>query len=172
MSTTIDTIDNDPGRRKFLVGGLLILVAVVYLIISSTIAGAQNYYTIDELLDRGESAVGTPMQVLGAVLGETISINRDSNPETITFTIVHIPADNDVVDEQGGLAAVLAAAVEDPNRQQLQVVFVGIAPDTLEHQAQAIIVGTLREDGVFEASELLFKCPTKYEEVGAEQADA
>ncbi|MBW8011245.1 MAG: cytochrome c maturation protein CcmE [Chloroflexi bacterium] len=170
MSTTLETMDSNPGRSKFLVGGLLILIAVVYLIISSTIAGAQTYYTVDELLARGDSAVGTPMQVLGAVLGDTISYDRDT--QTVSFTMVHIPADNDVVDAQGGLAAVLEAAVKDPNRQELQVVHIGIAPDTLEHQAQAIIVGTLREDGVFVASELLFKCPTKYEEVQPEQIDA
>lgn len=170
MSTTLDNMDSNPGRSKFLVGGLLILVAVVYLIISSTIAGAQTYYTVDELLARGEAAVGTPMQVLGAVLGDTIIYDRDT--QTISFTMVHIPADNDVVDAEGGLAAVLAAAVEDPTRQQLQVVHIGVPPDTLEHQAQAIIVGTMGEDGIFKASELLFKCPTKYEEVGSGQADA
>jgi cytochrome c-type biogenesis protein CcmE len=35
------------GRAKFLIGGLLIVAAIVYLIASSTQAAAQYYLTID-----------------------------------------------------------------------------------------------------------------------------
>jgi cytochrome c-type biogenesis protein CcmE len=34
----------------------------------------------------------------------------------------------------------------------------------LKHEAQAIVTGTLGEDGVFYADELLLKCPTRYQE--------
>ena len=40
METAVDTMPTNPNRTKFLVGGLLILTAVVYLIVTSTIAGA------------------------------------------------------------------------------------------------------------------------------------
>ena len=36
-------------RTKFILGGLLILAAVVYLIVSSTKASAEYFMTIDEL---------------------------------------------------------------------------------------------------------------------------
>ncbi|NJL57955.1 cytochrome c maturation protein CcmE [bacterium] len=32
-------------------------------------------------------------------------------------------------------------------------------PDLLQHEAQAILTGTLGDDGVFYATELLLKCP-------------
>ena len=44
MTTTIDEQYSNPGRGKFLIGGLLILAAVVYLIISSTSAAAQYFW--------------------------------------------------------------------------------------------------------------------------------
>ena len=43
-------------------------------------------------------------------------------------------------------------------------------PDLLQNEAQAIMTGKMGEDGVFYATELLLKCPTKYEEAVPEQA--
>lgn len=37
------------NRSKFLIGGLLIVAAVIYLIVSSTQASAQYFLTVDEL---------------------------------------------------------------------------------------------------------------------------
>ncbi len=37
------------GRTKFIVGGVLILAAVVYLIFSATKANAEYFMTVDEL---------------------------------------------------------------------------------------------------------------------------
>jgi cytochrome c-type biogenesis protein CcmE len=37
-------------------------------------------------------------------------------------------------------------------------------PDLLRHEAQAILTGRMDTDGVFQAEELLLKCPTRYEE--------
>jgi cytochrome c-type biogenesis protein CcmE len=150
------------GRSKFLIGGLLILAAVVYLIVSSTMAGAQFFFTVDELLLRGPEAVGKPARIAGAVLGDTI----EYDPETLelSFTIVHMPADTRLINDDGGLAAALDAAVADETRQRVDVVYVGVKPDLLQHAAEAILSGELGEDGVFHANELLLRCPTRYEE--------
>ncbi len=166
MATTLDVVAQ-PGRGKFLLGGLLILAAVVYLIVSSTIAGAQFFYTIDELTARGGDAVGEPIRISGAVLGD--SIQYDAETLTLTFTVVNLPADAQLLEDEGGLAAALSAAVNDPTRTRMQVVYVGVKPDLLRHEAQAIMTGTLGEDGVFHAEELLLKCPTRYEEAVPEQ---
>ena len=64
----------------------------------------------------------------------------------------------------GGLAEVLHQAVSDPNARRLQVVYIGVKPDLLRHEAQAIMTGRMDDNGVFQASELLLKCPTRYEE--------
>jgi cytochrome c-type biogenesis protein CcmE len=102
------------------------------------------------------------VRVSGAVIGD--SIQYDPQALTLSFTIADVPGDNKVIEAQGGLAAVLHAAVIDLNRPRMKVVYSGPKPDLLRDEAQAIMTGHLGTDGVFYADELLLKCPTKYEE--------
>ena len=155
-------------RAKFMIGGLLLLAAVIYLIISSTQANAEYFLTVEELLARGQNVVGKNLRISGAVIGDTIQY--DPQTLTLTFTIAHVPGDNKEIEAQGGLAEVLHQAVIDPNHPHMQVVYIGPRPDLLRNEAQAIMTGHLRENGIFYAEELLLKCPTRYEEVLPQQA--
>ena len=148
-------------NKKYLVGGLLILAAMVYLVATAMSQGSQYFLTVGELLAQPEKYKDRPVRISGAVLGPSIVYN----PETLElrFTIVDIPGDMKEIEAQGGLAAVLKKAVNDPNRARLQVVYYGPKPDLLRHEAQAIVTGRLDENGVFQAEELLLKCPTRYD---------
>jgi len=157
------------NRGKFIFGGLVILAAVVYLIISSTSAGAQYFFTVDELLAKGDKAIGTRAKISGAVIGD--SIQYDAETLTLRFTIAQVPADNDLLEDEGGLAIALHQAVIDPSRNRLDVVYYGVMPDLLQNEAQAIMTGELGDDGVFVADELLLKCPTKYDEALPDQSE-
>jgi cytochrome c-type biogenesis protein CcmE len=149
-------------HAKFIVGGLLILIAVVYLIFSSTKANAEYFMTLDELHAKSDSMVGRSLRISGAVVGSTIQFNPDTH--NLTFDIANVPGDNATIEAQGGLAKVLHEAVADPTRRRLRVNYNGPKPDLMRDEAQAIITGHLGKDGVFYADELLLKCPTKYEE--------
>lgn len=166
---SVSTQANSGGRIKFIVGGLLIVAAIIYLIVTSTQASAQYFLTVDELADRKGSEIGRDVRVSGAVIGDTVAYD----PETLTlkFTVAHVPGDNSEIDAQGGLGKVLYDAVNDPDRVRIEVVYIGPKPDLLRHEAQAIMTGELGEDGVFYADELLLKCPTKYEEAVPEQIE-
>jgi cytochrome c-type biogenesis protein CcmE len=155
-------------RTKFILGGALILAAVVYLIASSTQASAEYFMTVDELKAEGAGAVGKSLRLSGAVIGDTIQYNVQTL--TLTFDVAHVPGDNDEIEAQGGLAEVLYQAVNDPTRQRVTAVYEGPKPDLLRSEAQAIMTGRLGEDGIFYADELLLKCPTRYEEAVPEQA--
>lgn len=156
------------SKIKFMIGGLLIIAAVVYLIVSSLQASSQYFLTVEELQAKGASIAGRDVRISGAIIGD--SIEYDPQTLTLKFTIANTPGDQKEVDAQGGLAAVLHAAVEDPNAARLQVVYEGVKPDLMRHEAQAIMTGKVGEDGVFYAEELLLKCPTKYEEALPEQS--
>ena len=158
------------GRSKFIIGGVLILAAVVYLIASSTQASAEYFMTIDELKAQGQSVVGRNLRVSGAVIGD--SIQYDPKTLTLSFDVANVPGDNRQIEAQGGLAAVLHAAVTDPNRTHIKVEYSGPKPDLLKDEAQAIMTGQVGADGVFRADELLLKCPTKYQEAVPSQAAA
>ncbi|HUE98838.1 MAG TPA: cytochrome c maturation protein CcmE [Anaerolineales bacterium] len=154
--------------NKFVIGGILILGAVVFLIWTSTAASAEYFLTIDELNAKGSGVVDKNLRVSGAVIGD--SIEYDAQTLTLSFDVVHVPADNLAIESEGGLAEVLHQAVLDPSRARVKVVYVGPKPDLLRNEAQAIMTGQMGDDGVFYAEELLLKCPTRYEEAVPEQA--
>jgi cytochrome c-type biogenesis protein CcmE len=154
--------------NKFVIGGILILVAVVFLIWTSTAASAEYFLTIDELNAKGSSVVDKNLRVSGAVIGD--SIQYDAQNLTLSFEVAHVPGDNLAIETEGGLAEALHQAVMDPSRARMKVVYVGPKPDLLRNEAQAIMTGHVGADGVFYAEELLLKCPTRYEEAVPEQA--
>ena len=154
--------------NKFVIGGILILLAVVFLIWTSTAASAEYFLTIDELNAKGSGVVDRNLRVSGAVIGD--SIQYDAQNLSLSFEVAHVPADNLAIETEGGLAEVLHQAVLDPSRARIKVVYVGPKPDLLRNEAQAIMTGHMGNDGVFYAEELLLKCPTRYEEAVPEQA--
>ena len=154
--------------NKFVIGGILILGAVVFLIWTSTAANAEYFLTIDELNAKGASILDKNLRVSGAVLGD--SIQYDAQNLTLSFEVAHVPGDNAELETEGGLAEALHQAVMDPSRARMKVVYVGAKPDLLRNEAQAIMTGHLGNDGIFYADELLLKCPTRYEEAVPKQA--
>jgi cytochrome c-type biogenesis protein CcmE len=162
-------VDYMGGKGKFIFAGLLIVAAVAYLIVSSTGQSAHRFVTIEELTEMGDEAIGTNTTISGAVLGDTI-VYDDSIPQ-VTFTIAQVPGTMEEIEAAGGLAQVLAEAVNNPNAPRMEIVLQDIKPDLLQHEAQAIIRGQLHDDGRFYAEEVLLKCPTRYEEALPEQAE-
>ena len=154
--------------NKFVIGGILILGAVVFLIWTSTATSAEYFLTIDELNAKGSSMVDKNLRVSGAVVGD--SIQYDAQNLTLSFEVAHVPGDNAELETEGGLAEALHQAVMDPSRSRMKVVYVGPKPDLLRNEAQAIMTGHVAADGTFYAEELLLKCPTRYEQAVPDQA--
>ena len=129
---------------------------MLYLLISGTLEGARYFITVREVLDEA-SYLGRTVRISGAVDGE--SIEYDSEKAIIRFTIVNI------ANEYDDLATALHEALLDPAAPRLRVLVEDAAiPDLLQHEAQAILTGALGRDGVFDATELLLKCPSRFEE--------
>jgi cytochrome c-type biogenesis protein CcmE len=146
--------------NKFTVGGIILAVAVIILIITSIKGSAQYYYTVDELT--AGNTRQTNLRVSGVVLGDTIQYDRDTY--NLTFTMANIPGSNKEIEAAGGLAQVLHDASLNPSAARLEVVYQGEKPDLMTNEAQAIVTGSMGEDGRFYADELLLKCPSRYEE--------
>jgi cytochrome c-type biogenesis protein CcmE len=126
-------------RVKFIIGGVLIAVAIVYLIYAATQSTAAYFLTVGELYDQGSAIYDRNVRVSGKVVGDSVEFN--SRDLILQFQIV---------DESGST---------------LPVVFNGPKPDQMRQDAEAIIEGKF--DGkAFKAQELLLKCPSRYEESG------
>ena len=127
------------NRLKFLIGGGVIAIAIIYLIFTATQSTAAYFLTVDELYARGSEVYDRNVRVSGKVIEGAIDFNaRD---------------------------LVLRFQVAGQSGQTLPVVFNGPKPDQLRADAEAILEG--RFDGrQFSAQTLLLKCPSKYEEKG------
>ena len=169
MSSPTRSSRSNPNRLKFIIGGVLFLSAVIVMIVSASQQTAQFFLTVKELKASQEDLVGENLRVSGAVLGESIQVDPESS--LLHFMIAHIPGDDEAISARGGLEAVLHQAVKDPENPRMTVIYDGPKPDMMRDEAQAILTGTLNEDGVFMAEELLLKCPTKYEESLPEQVE-
>jgi cytochrome c-type biogenesis protein CcmE len=155
-------------NTKLIIGIVIIIAAVVYLIASSTLSQSQYFLTVEELQTHQEEYVGKNVRMSGAVLGETIAYD----PQTLelTFQVAQIPGDHRMIEQMGGMSVVLAQAAHDPTLPKMTVHYIGPRPDLLKDEAQAIVTGSLDENGAFQASELLLKCPSKYQSELPEQS--
>jgi cytochrome c-type biogenesis protein CcmE len=144
------------GSWKFALGGALMLAAVVYLVFSGTMVGARFFITVEEVVNN-PAYLGQKVRITGAVIGSTI----DYDPVTgrLEFTIAHLP------NEYEDLATELHRVANNPVSTRLHIVMSNqTKPDLLQHEAQAILTGTMREDGTFYATEVLLKCPSRFQE--------
>lgn len=131
------------GRRKLWVGALIVAAVVVYLILSS-LGGATAYYlTVSELKAQGAASGGKAVRVSGVVREE--SITYDPQNSLLTF---------ELVDATG----------------TLPVIYKGARPDMFQGGAEAVVEGRYEADGQFRATNLLLKCPSKYEDAATVQA--
>lgn len=126
-------------RTKFLVGGALVLGGAGYLMYSSTTATGVMYLTPTELTARVKadpSFVNAGVKVGARVVPGTIE--RDPGGKRYVFQVT----DGD---------------------RTFPVVYRGIAPDTFTDSVDVVVSGRMGTDGTFQATELLAKCASRYE---------
>jgi len=143
------------SNKKFVIGGVAAVLLVGYLLFvvfgaSGSFLGHKSaltyYLTVAELQEKGSAIYGRPVRVSGLVVGETIQYQA-----------------RDLV-----LRFELRDAAE--SNRLLPVVYHGPRPDMLRDGAEAVVEGTYTAEGVFQATNLMLKCPSKYEAAATEEA--
>ena len=127
-----------PRRRRklplgFIIAGLAIAAAVAYLVIANTGASAEYYMTISQLRACSSCSAQT-VRVAGIVAP---NVARNDKTQVVKFTIT----------DTGGT---------------LPVTYNGIIPDIFRPGIQVVVEGHLA-NGVFQAQNLLAKCPSKFQ---------
>ena len=134
------------GRTKFIIGGVLMIVAIAFLVFNGLRGNTQYYVTVDEYYaDQGKFSA-QDLRVSGWVLGDTILFTQiDDTTSRLEF---------DIVDE-----------INNPGQRLRIVAMNEPTPDLLQHEAQALVEGSA-EGNTFVANPggLFLKCPTRYEE--------
>ena len=128
-------------RTKVLFPVILILAGVSWLAFSN-LSKANYFFEVNELPAMGDKVYEHGLKVKGRIVVGSI----DQSTKPIKFTIA----------EQG---------------TELRVHYVGEEPlpDLFKDRAEAVVEGSMRADGIFEARHLQAKCASKYE---AEAPDA
>jgi len=125
-----------PRQTKMLLGAFIILGAIGFFVFS-TLQGTQQYFlTLEEMKAKGDLPMKQSVRVGGSLAPNTTKIN--SRQVTAEFVITD-------------------------GTNMLPVTYKGVLPDTFEKSTQVIAEGKLGSDGVFHASLVLAKCPSKYD---------
>ncbi len=124
------------GSVKFIIGGLLIVGAIAFASVMSFQANTVYYMTLQEFKAQPEKFSGQIVRVNGPL--DQSSIQIDQKTLELKFNM------------------------KDGNIVQ-PVVYRGVIPDTLTTGESVVAEGKLDSQGVFQASSLLVKCPSKYE---------
>ena len=131
-----------PTRRKapwgFLIAGVAIAAAVVYLVIANTGTTAEYYMTIHQL-QTCSTCSGQTVRVAGFVAPN--GLIRNDATQTVRFVITD------------------TATSATPT---MGVVYKGIVPDAFKAGAQVVVEGTYK-NGMFQANAVLAKCPSKFQ---------
>ena len=125
------------SKVKFLVGGLVVAVVIGVLIVTSFSGSTSDYLSVAEV-----HALGPDQSRNSRVAGEIVPNSVEWNTRDLHLTF-------EIEDETGVLA----------------ISYHGPQPDMLVDAVEAVVIGKYDGAGqVFEAEELLMKCPSKYEE--------
>ncbi len=122
-------------RRRYLIGGVLILIARGALLYTGFRHGSIYYYTIEEL--KTQSAALSDIQV--RVTGDVREGSVDWELESLLLRFILIDGS-----------------------ETLPVSYNGVVPDTFQEGQEVVVGGEYGQDGVFLADSILTKCPSKY----------
>jgi cytochrome c-type biogenesis protein CcmE len=121
---------------RVLIAVLVVVAAIGYLIYNGFQSTTEYYLTIAELKAQGPAATaGEAVRVAGIV--QDGSVQRSESSPIVHFTIA----------DGGG---------------SLPVVYQGLVPDIFGPGIQVVVEGHYTSAGIFQASTLLAKCPSKF----------
>lgn len=121
-------------KKKFLIGGLVILVAIGYLGFMGFKASATYYYTVSQFLNLNNDTSFNNIRINGDVVTGSVA-----KPDTLTTNF-------DIT--EGG--------------KTMPVSYQGVVPDAFKEGYEVVVEGHLDANGVFLAHTILVKCPSKY----------
>lgn len=125
------------AKSKIIIAAITFLVVIVTLISTSIGTTGTFYMTVDELVVNKAKAEGKPIKVSGKIVGDSIKWEPDK--------------------------ILLSFDLEGESNEIISVHYEGVKPDSMNDGWEAIVEGELTSNGTIIASELLVKCPSKYE---------
>lgn len=123
-------------RKKYLIGGIILVTAMGFLIYNLLSDSLTYYYTPSELIEEGDSIYGKSIRISGNILID--SVEWDSIKPELRFTITDDSAN-------------------------LPVIYADKMPHNFEENKDVVIEGKYNSGGIFHADDIMMKCASKYE---------
>jgi len=124
-------------KTKFIIGGALILTGIGILLATFLPNSFQYYVTVDELKSRETELLGKELKVAGKVQSD--SVVKSEKDLLTTFRV-----------ENG--------------TEVVAVTYTGALPDMFKEGADVVVTGTIDAPGHLNATHVLAKCASRYEE--------
>jgi cytochrome c-type biogenesis protein CcmE len=122
--------------RKWIIGGVIVLIAAFALGYSGFMSAGTYYYEVGEYMDRVQALEGQTTRVSGEVGADVVQ-----DIGGVQFSLLDMTGRDDAI----------------------TVVYHGQLPDTFEVGRQVVVEGKMDDQGVFQASNIIAKCSSKYE---------
>ncbi len=127
------------GKKKFIIAGIILFLAIGSLGWVGLTNSATYYYGVNAFLGRSDLLNGQSVRINGTVVA--------GSTETVS----------------GGLGIQFVIKDTETPSVTLPVVYRGVVPDTFKTDNEIVVEGKYSAEGVFEASTILTKCASKYE---------
>lgn len=125
--------------RKFhFISGGILLAVIIYLLYLSLGSSVSYYVTVSEFYNRQNEFSDVNVRVAGKIVDNPIDWNAEDLK--LSFTI-----------SEGG--------------KNMAVIYHGTQPSGFKAGSNILVEGKYQPDGILQASQLILKCPSKYEPV-------
>ena len=125
-------------KKKFLIGGIIILIAIGSLAFMWFKNAATYYYSVADAMSRGTALQGQTIRLEGQVAPGSIS--RNDSTGIMDFQLVDTTNSSDIV----------------------AVTYKGGVPDSFKEGNATVVEGQLSSAKTFDATQIIVKCPSKY----------
>ena len=125
-------------KKRYIIGGVILAVVVGYLLFLSFGSSVNYYFTVSEFSAESTGYIDSNVRIAGEIADGTII--WDAEDLELSFDIT-----------EGG--------------ETLSVVYHGAKPGGFKAGSTILVEGKNNPDGIFRASQLIMKCPSKYEPV-------
>jgi cytochrome c-type biogenesis protein CcmE len=123
-------------RKRYLVGVVVILLAAAYLVFLSFNSAVSYYVTVSEFYESGSEFYDTGIRIAGEI--DDMPIDWDPEKVELDFFIT-----------EGG--------------KTMEVLYNGARPSSFEPGKGILVEGKYDPNGFFRATQIILKCPSKYE---------
>jgi cytochrome c-type biogenesis protein CcmE len=132
-------------KKKFLIGGIIILIAIASLGFVAFRGAATYYYPVSQALEKAPTLSNKTIRIEGQVVPNSLVQVPSATNNGVKFVLADMTVSTDTI----------------------PISYQGALPDAFKEGNDAVVEGQLTPGGNFQATQIIVKCPSKYVPVTA-----